>query len=155
MKKVLLVITAIIGIEMMCSDLAAQQVTEDFNKLDWLQGTWTRTNVNPGRTAHEKWQKISSTEWQGLGISMNGNDTVFVEKLKLVIKDGKIYYVADIVENQEPVHFKFTVITDNGFICENPQHDFPKKISYQKNGSGIKVTISGDGKSIDYLFEKK
>jgi len=46
-------------------------------------------------------------------------------------------------------------ITDNSFVCENPQHDFPKKISYLKEGNKIKATISGDGKSFDYLFEKK
>jgi hypothetical protein len=28
-------------------------------------------------------------------------------------------------------------------------------ISYQKDGNKIKATISGDGKSIDYLFKKK
>ena len=155
MKKVLFIALAFASIVMTYSELSAQQVNEDFKKLDWLEGTWIRTNVKPGRSAHEKWQKISSAEWQGWGINMKGNDTAFVEKLKLVIKDDNIYYVADIVENKEPVYFKFTTITDNGFVCENPQHDFPKTISYQKNGSGIKATISGDGKSIDYLFEKQ
>jgi hypothetical protein len=78
-----------------------------------------------------------------------------VEKLKLVIKDDNIYYVADIAENKEPVYFKLTTITGNSFVCENPQHDFPKMISYQKDGNKIKATISGDGKSFEYLFEKK
>jgi len=155
MKKIILLTAVFVSIEMMYSDLLAQQVKEDFKKLDWLEGTWIRTNVKPGRTPHEKWQKISSTEWQGLGVNMKGSDTAFVEKLKVVIKDDNIYYVADIVENKEPVYFKFTAITDHGFVCENPQHDFPKKISYQKEGNRIKATISGDGKSIDYLFEKK
>jgi hypothetical protein len=85
---------------------------------------------------------------------MNGNDTAFVEKLKLVIKDDNIYYVADIVENKQPVYFRFTSLTNDGFVCENPQHDFPKKISYRKDGEKIMATISGDGKSIDYLFER-
>ncbi|HZI52259.1 MAG TPA: DUF6265 family protein [Chitinophagaceae bacterium] len=155
MKKVLFIAAVFVSIAMLHSELSAQQVNEDFKKLDWLEGTWIRTNVKPGREAHEKWQRVSSTEWLGWGISMKGNDTAFVEKLKLVIKDDNIYYVADIVENKEPVYFKFTTITDHGFVCENPQHDFPKTINYQKNGNGIKATISGDGKSIDYLFEKQ
>ncbi len=79
----------------------------------------------------------------------------FAEKLKLVIKDETIYYVADLAENKEPVFFKSTAITENSFVCENPQHDFPKKIAYQKDGNKIKATVSGDGKSFDYLFEKK
>lgn len=135
--------------------LFAQQVNDDFKKLDWLEGTWTRTNSRPGSSAHEKWQKVSPSQWSGLGVTMKGSDTAFVEKLKLVIKDGNIYYVADIVENKEPVYFRLTTITDHGFVCENPQHDFPKMITYEKEGSKIRATISGDGKAIDYLFEKK
>jgi len=155
MKKVLLLL-AVFGIMgTMHVELSAQEVKEDFKKLDWLEGTWIRTNTKPGRSAHEKWQKISSSEWSGLGVNMIGSDTAFVEKLKLLIKDENIYYVADIAENKEPVYFRFTTITDNSFVCENPQHDFPKTISYQNNGDKIKATISGDGKSIDYLFEKK
>ena len=155
MKKLLLVATIILGINGIGNKLSAQQANEDFKKLDWLEGTWIRTNVKPGRSAEEKWQKISPTEWQGLGVTMNGTDTVFVEKLKLVAKDGNIFYVADIVENKEPVYFKLTNITGNSFVCENSKHDFPKMIAYQKEGNKIKATISGNGKSVDYLFEKK
>ena len=154
MKKVLLLF-AVLSVSGLVTTLLSQDVSEDFKKLDWLEGTWTRTNTKPDRSAHEKWQKISSSEWVGLGVNMKGSDTAFVEKLKLLIKEGNIYYVADIVENKEPVYFKFTSITKEGFVCENPQHDFPKKITYKKDGEKIKATISGDGKSIDYLYEKK
>ena len=154
MKKVLLLF-AVLSVPGLVNSLLAQNINEEFKKLDWLEGIWTRTNVKPGRSGYEKWQKTSSSEWLGFGVNMNGNDTTFVERLKLVIKEDNIYYVADIVANKEPVYFKLTTITANGFVCENPDHDFPKKISYQKNGNGIKATISGDGTSMDYIFEKK
>ena len=154
MKKIVILLTVIVSYGLK-NTLIAQNTNENFKKLDWLEGTWTRTNNKPGRSAHEKWQKFSSSEWSGIGVNMQGGDTASVEKLKIVIKDDNIYYVADIVENKEPVYFKLTSITKNGFVCENPHHDFPKKISYQKDGEKIKATISGGGKSIDYLFEKK
>ena len=154
MKKLLL-LSAVIVVYWPGNTLFAQHSNEEFKKLDWLEGTWTRTNVEPGRSAYEKWQKISTSEWSGLGVNMKGDDTTFIEKLKLVIKAYNIYYVADIVENKEPVYFKLTSITDDGFVCENAQHDFPKKISYKKDGEKVRATISGDGKSIDYLFEKE
>ena len=128
--------------------------TADFKKLGWLEGTWNRTDIKPGHSGHERWARVSDTEWEGLGVTMKGNDTAFVEKLKLVIKDNAIYYVSDIPENKGPVDFTITAISDTGFVCENPGHDFPKKIAYQNEGNKIKATISGDGKSIDYLFEK-
>jgi hypothetical protein len=133
----------------------SQPVMGDFKKFDWLEGTWNRTDVKPGHSEHERWEKLSDTEWQGFGVTMKGKDTAFVEKLKLVIKDDNIYYAADVAENKGIVYFKLTEIAQDSFVCENPEHDFPKKIAYQKDGSKIKATISGNGKSIDYWFEKK
>jgi hypothetical protein len=86
---------------------------------------------------------------------MQGEDTVFVEKIKIVVKDRELYYVADVPENKEPVYFKIVELGTTGFVCENPAHDFPKKISYQLSGADLKAQISGDGKSIDYLFTKQ
>ena len=40
-----------------------QSVTEkDFDKLSWLEGSWIRTNVKPGRTAFESWTKGNGKE---------------------------------------------------------------------------------------------
>jgi len=154
MQKILLLLTIVCANEIAHSQ-SLPTTNPDFKKLDWLEGTWTRLEMKPGRTGYESWQKISTTEWNGSGVNMQGTDTSFVEKLKLVIKDEVIYYVADIAENKEPVYFKLTTITDNGFVGENPQHDFPKKIAYHNEGNKLKATISGDGKSMDYFFEKR
>ena len=86
---------------------------------------------------------------------MRGSDTLFVEKLRILIRENNVYYVADVPENQKLVYFKLTEISDKGFVCENPDHDFPKKVTYQLEGNQLKATISGDGKSVDYVFEKK
>jgi hypothetical protein len=131
------------------------QVSSDLKKISWLEGKWERTNTKPGKKGFEVWTKVSSTEWRGNGVNLSGTDTTFVEKLKLVVKDGTPYYVADVPENQKQVFFKFTEFTDNGFVCENPQHDFPKKISYQREGDKLKAIISGDGKSIEYHFVRR
>jgi hypothetical protein len=133
----------------------AQVPAKDFSKLEWLIGEWNRTNAKEGTSGIEKWIKNSNTELQGWGISLKGSDTSFVEKTKLIIKDNSIYYVADVPENKQLVYFKLIAITNQSFICENLQHDFPKKVIYKREGPVLKATISGNGKSIDYLFERK
>lgn len=135
----------------LCQDLQSEQ---KLRKLSWLEGTWNRTNVKTRRTVSERWEKTDQGDFRGWGVSMNGQDTSFVEKLTIITKDNEVYYVADVPENKELTYFRFIELTATGFVCENPEHDFPKKISYQLNGTKLKATISGNGKSIDYFFEK-
>ena len=127
----------------------------DLSKLEWMTGTWNRTNAKPGRSGLEVWKKTSDLEFVGRGINLKGSDTTLVEKLKLVYKGGKIFYVADVPENKELVFFEMTSLSQTQVTFENAKHDFPKKISYELIDSKLKATISGDGKAIDYWFEKK
>ncbi len=137
------------------SKVSNVSVDKQFSMLVWLTGEWTRTNAKPGRSGFETWKKHSETEYIGSGINMRGNDTTFVEKLRIILKDGVIYYVADVPQNNSAILFAATEISANSVTFENPQHDFPKKIVYRLDGSVLKATISGDGKAIDYLFTKR
>lgn len=132
-----------------------QDVNDDFKKLNWIIGTWVRTGMKPGKSGIETWTAGSTTRLTGKGITLNGADTTAIEKLQLVIKDKAIFYVGDVAENAAPVYFKVSNITDYSFVCENPEHDFPKKIAYTLTDGKLKATISGDGKSIDYYFVKQ
>ena len=88
----------------------------------------------------------------GIGVTLRATDTVFVERLRMEQKDGEWYYVAEVAHNAEPTYFMLTDCSKNGFVCENPDHDFPKKITYSLDGAVLKATISGDGKSIPFVF---
>ena len=155
MKHSLIILFLAILVEGLQAQDIAKETAGNFNKLSWLTGTWNRTNVKPGRKAHERWEMAGSNEMKGFGVTMKEQDTAFVEKLKLVIKDNKIWYVADVAHNKAPVFFELTGITNDGFICENAAHDFPKKIVYKLNGNKLTATISGDGRSFDYLFDRQ
>ena len=124
-------------------------------KLDWLTGEWIRTNAKPGRSGIEIWKRTSDNEMAGRGINLKGIDTTFVEKLRIIVKDNAIYYVADVPQNKEPVLFKLTTQSETKLVFENPQHDFPKVITYEVLDKKLKAVISGDGKAIEYWFERK
>lgn len=147
MKNALVVLVAMFSIQ-----ASAQSSLSD---LTWLLGSWNRTNAKQGRSGLELWTKISDKEFTGKGINLKGTDTTFIEKLKLISRDNKIYYVADVPENKEPVLFEMTAQSGTHVAFENPKHDFPKKITYDLDGNKLKATISGNGKSIDYWFERK
>src|SRR5689334_9028570 len=123
MKYILFIAFFFSGIVRSAAQSPSETALSNFNKLSWLAGTWSRINTKPGRTVHERWEKPGDHEMQGWGVNLKGQDTLFVEKLKLVIKDDHIYYVADVPGNKQPVYFKLTAITKESFVCENPDHD--------------------------------
>lgn len=127
----------------------------EFEKLYWLTGSWNQTNLTkPGKALTEQWTKSGDFEMTGQATTTQNGDTVYVERITLLIQDNAIYYVADVPQNKQPVYFKLTDITETGFVCENPQHDFPKKITYALTGNQLKATISGNGRAFDYIYIK-
>ena len=145
MKTITLLLIAFCG-----TRIGFCQSLKDFK---WLEGKWERHNVKPGTTAFEVWEKTKGG-YIGQGISLKGADTVFVEKLSLIEKEGELYYVADVEHNPEPTFFKITSITKSGFVSENPQHDFPKKIEYMLEENRMTVVISDGEQKMGFVFEK-
>lgn len=113
--------------------------------LAWLVGQWhsknSKFNIN------ESWQQISNKTFEGSGYtySIKNNKMVSAETLRLVAMSGEVFYIAKVASNNLPVAFKLTSCTANTAIFENPQHDFPKKISYQMNkDKSMTVVVSGE-----------
>jgi hypothetical protein len=132
-----------------------KQTQRDFKKLEWILNKWNRTNLKQGSTAFESWTKESEYLFTGIGVTLKGTDTTFVERLRIEIKEDKIYYVADVRENATPTYFLMSEITDHGFVSKNPAHDFPKVISYALKGNELTATISDGGeKKIPFVFKK-
>lgn len=156
MNKRFLILIVGISFSFLASAQNKDGIKQEFERLYWLNGAWNQTNIKkPGQALVEQWNKSGDYEMKGQSTTTQNGDTVYVERITLIIKDDAIYYVADVPQNKQPIYFKLTSIMANGFVCENPEHDFPKKITYQLTGSQLKATISGNGKSFDYLYVKK
>ncbi|MEQ8904971.1 DUF6265 family protein [Ekhidna sp.] len=145
MKTISLILIAFCG-----THIGFSQSLKDFK---WLEGKWERHNVKPGTTAFEVWEKTKDG-YEGIGVSMKGSDTTFVEKLKIEEKEGSIYYVADVSSNAAPTYFKITSYSKSGFVSENPEHDFPKKIEYMLEGDRMTAIISAGEQKMGFVFEK-
>ncbi len=124
------------------------------NKVDWILGTWANPSNNEKRQAFEIWEKVSDTKYKGIGFTLKGGDTTFVERLEIIEKEGNLFYVADVAHNKAPVFFKFTTISDTLFICENPVHDFPKEIAYRRDGDNLYAHVSDGKRKIDFGFKR-
>lgn len=147
MKVLVILILTLVCFPIQAQDKAA--------KLDWLIGKWNRTDVKGDARAFEQWTSSGENYYAGLGVMLEGKDTVFMEKLSINEKEGKLYYVAEVAHNADPTFFEITSIGKTSFTCKNETHDFPKKISYQMENNLLTVTISGNSRSMDFIFLKE
>lgn len=138
---------------MLSAAIANAQSPSHIEDLGWLVGSWKRTNNKAGQSGNERWIIDPEIGLRGYGVTLKGRDTLFIEKMRIVPGDNNaLYFVADVIENPKPVYFRITAIHQNDFTCVNPEHDFPKNITYRKKLKNLDVILSGNGKIVEYNF---
>ena len=121
--------------------LCAQEKPK-FEKLSWISGNWTG---NMGRAVMEEiWLPAAGGAMLGVSRVVAGPRMVAFEFLRIVQKDGEVYYVAQ-PGGRPATEFKLTSVTATKAVFENPAHDHPKIITYEKDAEGnLTATIEGD-----------
>lgn len=153
MRQIILFVALLFG--GLSGRLHATEASATLDRMAWLAGTWQRTGLPAGESGYERWTRDGTQGFTGVGVSKRGDKTIFEEKLRIMAKDGDIYYVADTPQNPQPVHFKLTGFSDTGFVFENPAHDFPQKIAYRREGNRLHARVSAGDKAQDFEFERK
>lgn len=127
-------------------------------KMDWLLGSWGHTSKEG--TLAENWVKTNDSVYKGESFFIIEKDTVFAEYVDLAEANGRLTYTVSVKgqNNEKPVAFTMTSGDDKTTAFENPEHDFPNKITYNKvNNDSLVATISGmrDGKPATETFAMK
>ncbi len=130
----------------------SQVKNNSLDSLSWIVDNWIKED-STGIT-RERWTKIDENKFEGKSYTIQNGDTVFSEKLMIEKKGDEIYYTAVVKHNPGPVSFKITELSSGYAVFENPEHDFPQKISYKlqadgsllawiegKNSKGINIKI--------------
>jgi hypothetical protein len=118
-----------------CKNVDNQKELESSNvhrieKANWLIGEWQH-NSGTEKVA-EVWEKENDTVYLGRSYDLRNTDTVSSERIRLEEHGDRLFYIP-IVKNQNMGEVvKFILASENGnqLVFENPQHDFPQKISY-------------------------
>lgn len=126
------------------------------NRLSWLAGRWKSKKENL-HSFEEHWMTPHDGCMVGMGRETNGSKTAFFEFLRIEERKDGIFYVAQPRGNAK-TDFKLTKETGSTFRFENPQHDFPKAIEYEKRADGsLVVRVLGDNtreKSFEHTLHK-
>ena len=114
--------------------------------LAWLSGCWQMERA-PGRISYEQWTYPAGI-MIGMAYTMRDGKMVDHEFLRLIERDGDVHYVAT-PYGQKETEFKLTSHKDGVAVFENPEHDFPQKITYTRGASVITARVEGkDGEKM-------
>lgn len=132
--------------------------TTPLQSFTWLLGDWSRTSNN--RTYGETWTQVSETTFEGYGFMVRAaiGDTLVTEHLLLVAMGDDIFYIPKVSENIYPVPFRLVSAESDKWTFENPQHDYPQRIEYERTAEDeLKVSISDMSRTqvIPFLFRKE
>ena len=122
--------------------LPAQQANP-IETVRWISGCWELRA--PGRITLEMWMPAAADLMLGASRTIMGNAVREYEQLRLRADAGKLVYTA-LPSGQKEASFTSTLVSDTTIIFENPQHDFPQKITYWRRGADSLVArVEGPG----------
>lgn len=134
----------------MCA-LAVEPPSAKVDDLAWLAGRWECQIW--GGTFEEQWSVPRAGSMLGHGRLMRSDRTVFVETMAIEADPTGtlVLYVRPGGHKSEakPTPFRLLEISKDSLVWSNPEHDFPQRIAYQREGEQLTVQLNGveDGKS--------
>ena len=132
---------AILCILLLCAGVWAQDPNPQMSKLAWIAGCWKGGDKTQ---KEEQWTKLAGRTMFGVGRTIRDGNTMTYDFLQIREKGPEVLYIA-LPDGGAPVTFKLEKLTDSEAIFENDEHEFPKRIRYQKQTDGsLLVAVEGE-----------
>jgi hypothetical protein len=110
--------------------------------VEWLAGVWIGTAGTS--TFEERWTPPAGGSMLGVARSLRNEMMSSFEFLCIVERNGGLVYTAMPNGRSPATDFTLTRIDESGATFENPAHDFPKMIRYNRKPDGsVEAVISG------------
>jgi hypothetical protein len=135
---------------------ASPQAAPHVSDLTWLAGCWESTRA--GRHISEQWMAPEGNTLIGMSRTVAGGKTSEYEFL--LIREGArgLEYVAK-PSGQAEGTFTSVRASANEVVFENPTHDFPTRIIYQRRPDGgvtaaVEGMMNGQPRRIEYPYTR-
>jgi hypothetical protein len=147
------------------SRLQSQQATQtvrsqSVDSIAWLAGCWEQRSANA--TTREHWSKPAGGTMMGVSFTVRhatgGDVATGHEFLRIHTRDGKAVYSA-LPSGQSMTDFPIREQNASAVTFENPQHDFPTRISYRRQGADsvvdrVEGTMNGSASAFNIAFRR-
>ena len=122
--------------------------TRSLADLSWMAGSWASSEG--GKVSEEHWTKPAGGLMLGVHRDMasGGAKTAF-EFLRIEESSGKITYLAS-PQGQPATPFELVESAAQRAVFANPEHDFPQRILYWREGASLCAAVEGpiDGETV-------
>lgn len=123
--------------------------------VSWLVGDWAGTVGT--NNVEERWMAAAGGAMIGNSRTTRGPSMVEFEFLCMAQRAGGLVYTA-MPNGGGMTDFLSTKVSADSITFENPEHDFPKAITYTKRADGgvdVAVTGAPGQRALTYSFKKK
>lgn len=125
-------------------------------RVAWLQGCWEASSAQ--RTIEEQWMAPRGGNMVGMGRTVRGDAVVAYEFLILREVGERLEYESH-PSGQPSAKFLSSTVSDSMVVFENPQHDFPQRIGYRREGTNslvawIEGTDKGQARRIEFPYRR-
>lgn len=140
---------------MLCAIAFGQNPSPEMAKLAWISGCWK----GEGKIqTEEQWTKLEAQSMLGMGRTIANGKTVFHEFLQIRDRPNGVVYIAQ-PNGGAAVEFKLVKVNDSQAVFENPQHDFPQRIIYQRSVDGMLLAAiegeeNGKPKRVEFAMNR-
>lgn len=109
--------------------------------LSWLAGYWI--SCAGGREATETWSDPRAGSMFGYNVTVKG-DQIFYEYARIAPSSagGTVSFYAQ-PNGATPTEFPAKEISERRVVFENPEHDFPQRVIYERRGKILVGRIEG------------
>jgi hypothetical protein len=120
--------------------------------LVWMSGCWASVGGEAG--SGETWTAPAGGTLLGVSRTVKGGKTVAHEFMQIrETGAGQIAFIA-LPSGQSEASFPLVRLSGQEAVFENPQHDFPQRVIYRRDGDlltgRIEGRIGGEAKAIDF-----
>jgi rhodanese-related sulfurtransferase len=100
-------------------------------RVAWLQGCWEAASTEG--TIEERWMAPRGGSIVGMGRTVRGGTLAEYELVVIREKGDRLAYEAH-PSGQPSATFLSETVTDTAVVFQNLQHDFPKRVGYDRQG---------------------
>lgn len=116
--------------------------------LSWMAGSWV--GESGGIQMEEHWTAPKGNSMVGLHRDVGKGRTLLFEFLRIEQQGDQIVYLSMPNGRSPATPFPLKEVSGTRVVFENPDHDFPQRIIYWKDGSDLRARIEGsqNGKAV-------